>query len=300
MFTIGEFSKVTGITVKALRFYHEEGLIVPSYVDPETGYRYYHENQADRARAVAHLRGLEFPVAEIAEILRHDKGGDDEQVHEAIARRKVAVDDQIRHLRGVSRALASLIEQERQVHAMSMSDASFDVQETTLPTLLIAAVRMKGRYQECGKGFGKIGKALGRFLAGSPFLLHHDSEYRDTDADFEACFPVKPQAKTKATAAEGITIRELPGGPSLTLRHKGPYDQIGPSYARLLGAVKARGCVALLPTREIYLKGPGLIFKGNPRNYLTEIQIVVEPARESPGNAPAGIPISTENLLYEC
>ena len=278
MFTIGEFSKVTGITVKALRCYHEEGLIVPSYVDPETGYRYYHENQAERARAVAHLRTLEFPLAEIAEILRHDKGGDDEQVHKAIARRKLAVDDQVRHLRSVSRALASLIEiaQERQVHAMSMPDASFEVQETTLQTLLIAAIRMKGRYQECGKGFGKIGKALGRFLDGCPFLLHHDSEYHDTDADFEACFPIKPGAKAKA--AEGITIRELPGGSSLTLRHKGPYDQLGPSYARILGAVKAKGCVALLPTREIYLKGPGLIFKGNPKNYLTEIQILIEPS----------------------
>jgi effector-binding domain-containing protein len=28
-----------------------------------------------------------------------------------------------------------------------------------------------------------------------------------------------------------------------------------------------------LPTREIYLKGPGMIFKGNPKNYLTEIQL---------------------------
>jgi DNA-binding transcriptional MerR regulator len=272
MFTIGEFSKVTGMTVKTLRFYHEGGLIVPSFVDPETGYRYYHESQADRARAVAHLRRLEFPLSEIAEILRHDKGGDDEQVLEAIVRRKRAIDDQVRHLRGVSRSLARLIAEERQVHAMA--ESPFEVQETTLPTLLIAAVRMKGRYQDCGKGFGKIGKALGRFLAGTPFLLHHDAEYRDTDADFEACFPVKPQAK----GVDGIHVRELPGGRSFTLRHKGPYDQIGPAYAKILGTVKAKGCVPLMPTREVYLKGPGMIFKGNPKNYLTEIQILVEPS----------------------
>jgi effector-binding domain-containing protein len=30
------------------------------------------------------------------------------------------------------------------------------------------------------------------------------------------------------------------------------------------------------PSREIYLKGPGMIFKGNPKNYLTEIQIFLE------------------------
>ena len=34
MFTIGEFSKITGMTVKTLRFYHEEGLLVPSFIRP--------------------------------------------------------------------------------------------------------------------------------------------------------------------------------------------------------------------------------------------------------------------------
>jgi hypothetical protein len=38
MFTIGEFSKVAGLTVKTLRFYHEEGLLLPSFVDPRSGY----------------------------------------------------------------------------------------------------------------------------------------------------------------------------------------------------------------------------------------------------------------------
>ena len=39
MFTIGEFSKITGLSVKTLRFYHEEGLLTPRAVDPSSGYR---------------------------------------------------------------------------------------------------------------------------------------------------------------------------------------------------------------------------------------------------------------------
>ena len=274
MFTIGEFSKVTGMTVKTLRFYHEAGLIVPSFVDEQTGYRYYHEIQLERARAVATLRALEFPVTEIAEILHHDKGGDDERVLEAIERRKVAVDEQLRHLRRVSRSLATLITEERQVRS-AMAESAFEVQELVLPPLLVAGVRMKGRYQDCCHGFSKIAKNLGRYISGTPFLLHYDSEYRELDADFEACMPVKAQAQGRAV--DGISIRELPGGRCLALRHKGPYEQLGPSYARIFGAVKAKGCNATLPTREVYLKGPGMIFKGNPKNYLTEIQVLVEP-----------------------
>ena len=69
MFSIGEFSKITGLTVKTLRFYHEQGLLVPSAVDEDTGYRYYALAKVDAARAITFLRGLDFSVAEIREIL---------------------------------------------------------------------------------------------------------------------------------------------------------------------------------------------------------------------------------------
>ena len=39
MFSIGEFSKITGLTVKTLRFYHEQGVLKPSCIDDQTGYR---------------------------------------------------------------------------------------------------------------------------------------------------------------------------------------------------------------------------------------------------------------------
>jgi effector-binding domain-containing protein len=39
--------------------------------------------------------------------------------------------------------------------------------------------------------------------------------------------------------------------------------------------LREKGYTATLPTREIYLKGPGMIFKGNPKKYLTEIQVVI-------------------------
>jgi len=45
MYTIGTFSKLTDISVKTLRYYHEIDLISPSYIDPETNYRYYSFNK---------------------------------------------------------------------------------------------------------------------------------------------------------------------------------------------------------------------------------------------------------------
>ena len=62
----------------------------------------------------------------------------------------------------------------------------------------------------------------------------------------------------------------------MALLHKGPYNELGRSYAKILAFVKEKGYEVLLPTREVYLKGPGMIFKGNPKNYLTEIQMLVK------------------------
>jgi effector-binding domain-containing protein len=40
--------------------------------------------------------------------------------------------------------------------------------------------------------------------------------------------------------------------------------------------VKSRGYELEVPCREVYLKGPGMIFRGNPQKYLTEIQMLLK------------------------
>ena len=63
---------------------------------------------------------------------------------------------------------------------------------TLAPVLmLIAAFRMQGAYSDCGIGFSKIGRQFGRQICGKPFLLHHDTEYKEDDADFEACMTIR-------------------------------------------------------------------------------------------------------------
>ncbi|WP_144224370.1 MerR family transcriptional regulator [Mesorhizobium amorphae] len=65
----GRFGAATRLSPKALRLYAEQGLLVPAYVDPQTGYRYYAADQAPRARLIGRLRQLGLPVARIAGLL---------------------------------------------------------------------------------------------------------------------------------------------------------------------------------------------------------------------------------------
>jgi effector-binding domain-containing protein len=50
---------------------------------------------------------------------------------------------------------------------------------------------------------------------------------------------------------------------------------LGRSYAKILKQASERKLKISLPTREVYVKGPGIILKGNPKNYLTEIQLPI-------------------------
>jgi DNA-binding transcriptional MerR regulator len=268
MYTIGEFSRITGLTVKTLRFYHEERVLVPSCIDDQTGYRYYGPEKVEAARIIAQLRRLEFSVAEIAQIVRDADDDSDLLVH--LQQHKQAIAAQVRRLRDVEKTLQEIITSEREAHSMTQN-ANYHVEEKTLPAMLIAGVRMKGKYSECGRGFALIGKRFGRHICGKSLLLHYDCEFHEDDADFEACFPVR---RGESTAE--INVRELPGGRFVTLLHKGPYDTLGRSYARVLEYVKQKTYDIEIPTREIYLKGPGMIFRGNPKKYLTEIQMRVK------------------------
>jgi DNA-binding transcriptional MerR regulator len=267
MYSIGEFSRITGLTVKTLRFYAEEGLLPPAYVDPDTGYRYYDESRIERARMIARLRELEVPLAAIAEILAGHH--DDADVLGHLVRHQADIEARLKRYQDIAQVLQRIITSEREAKAMTNRD--FQVEEKELSPVRIAGVRMQGRYDECGTAFARIGRALGRFICGKPLLLHFDTEYKESDADFEACMPVRDAAP----AAEGISIRELDGGRCASLLHKGPYDQLGRSYERILRYVHDRGYKIETPTREVYLKGPGMIFRGNPKRYLTEIQVLI-------------------------
>jgi protein phosphatase len=68
LLTIGEFARVSRLSIKALRLYDEIGLLPPVRTDAATGYRYYAPAQLERARLVAWLRRLDMPLARIRSV----------------------------------------------------------------------------------------------------------------------------------------------------------------------------------------------------------------------------------------
>ena len=268
MFGIGEFSKITGLTIKTLRFYHEQGILQPTRVAGKNGYRYYSENKIETARIISQLRQFGFSIAEIKLLLAENE--DEADIVEFLEQHKQKIAAKLRKYQQVNRSINQIIKKEKEARD-TMKVANFEVESKTTDSILVAGIRMTGRYSDCGEGFAKIGKHFGRHICGKAFLLHYDSEYKDDDADFEACMPIR-----KGTPTDEISVRELPGGRCISLLHKGAYDDLGRSYAKIVSYANERDYRVELPTREIYVKGPGIIFKGNPSNYLTEIQLLFQ------------------------
>ncbi len=269
LFQIGEFSRITGLTVKAIHLYHERRLLVPAFIDPESGYRLFDRTNVERARAVVALRELSFSLEEIAELLAGE--GDDTSLLRILTTKRDRIEAQAAHLKRASATLGAWIRQEQEMQAMA-EKTEVNPEEKQLPVLVVACRRWKGCYQDTGAVFGALCRAVGRHAAGPPLNLYHDGEYKSDDADIESCVPIRAGCRI---GADGLSVRELAGGRAVTMIHRGSYEHLGRTYEKVFAHIHEKGYKPVLPTREVYLKGPGMIFRGNPQKYVTEIQVPI-------------------------
>jgi DNA-binding transcriptional MerR regulator len=66
-YKIGDFSRLTNISIRTLRYYDEIGILKPEYVDPYSGYRYYTDKNLDEVKSIIFLKNLSFSLEEIAQ-----------------------------------------------------------------------------------------------------------------------------------------------------------------------------------------------------------------------------------------
>ena len=69
-YSIGEVSKIKDVTIKALRYYHKVGILIPKYIDEETGYRYYSIDQFVHIDIIKGCRTLGTSILELQDIFK--------------------------------------------------------------------------------------------------------------------------------------------------------------------------------------------------------------------------------------
>lgn len=270
MLSIGEFSRVTQLTIKALRLYHEKGILIPDRIDYDSKYRYYRSSAVEKALIIKRLKDMGFSLHEIKEIVR--ECSDDTQVAAFVEKKLQAIEDTLRQYMEMKQNLSLFLQRDKEEQINhEHTNPSPAVEKEIVPGMLTAGIRFKGKYHEVGDKFGTLFRAFGRYAGGKPFTLYYDGEYKEEGADIEACIQVK-----KKIDIEGIHCRELTGGKAVTLIHRGPYEELHHSYGKIYEYCREHNLEILLPTREQYLKGPGMIFRGNPRKYITRLMMFYE------------------------
>ncbi|WP_078618356.1 MULTISPECIES: MerR family transcriptional regulator [unclassified Streptomyces] len=118
MRSIGEMARESGLSVSALRFYDRTGVLVPTWVDPVSGYRWYDPGQLDEARLLARLRRAGMPLADIRLVLAGWSGADTDLVRGLLQA----------HLRRLERGLSTARSEFSTLHAV------LDQRENPMPS----------------------------------------------------------------------------------------------------------------------------------------------------------------------
>src|SRR5215510_14928608 len=133
-YSIGEFSQITGLSAKTLRFYHEKGLLAPTSVDETTGYRFYDESKIEKARVIMRLRQMEFSIEDILSVFA--QCSDDADILNHLERQKQSLQQRISEDRDIVRSLSEIITKEKQAKQL-LEAGNFSVEEKSIQPMLV-------------------------------------------------------------------------------------------------------------------------------------------------------------------
>ena len=251
LYKIGMFAAMNHITVKTLRFYEEQGLLMPAVINQENGYRYY---------TLSQMAG--FTLEEISRI---NSGADEE----AVLRKKK------------SELLAKIADLTRQIAVVDgylskqKTGLSSPVLVKTIPETTVAA--MKTRIESYDSLFdvmpemGALMEETGCECAVPEYCFTNYLEpgYKDEDILVEIC-----EAVTGAKQEiGGLYFRTLPEIQAACMFHRGSYGTLPESYETVLKYIEENGYEIAGAIRESYIDG--VWNQEEESGWLTELQIPV-------------------------
>jgi DNA-binding transcriptional MerR regulator len=230
MFTIGEFSRATHLSVKALRHYDEIELLVPADVDPSTGYRHYQAAQVPSAHLTKRLRDLDMPLPRIRQVLAApDVGARDSAISEHLEH----MESTLAHTQQTVAALRSLLTRAPEPA----------IERRVVPTTPVAVAREVVAWDD-----------VEGWLASAFASLHHDHEaigphgavyeprfFEDHIGAVTAFVPVASSNDVLAAASFAVAV------------HHGSFDRLDETYGILGSYVTTLGIDAGAAIREHYL-----------------------------------------------
>ncbi|PRY14159.1 MerR family transcriptional regulator [Kineococcus rhizosphaerae] len=256
MLTIGEFSRLTHLSVRTLRRYHEGALLEPAVVDQDTGYRYYSVEQIPTAQVINRLRELDVPLGDVQRILRTPDPGV----------RSALVADHLRRLEAeLDRTRAAVTSLRR---LLQPGPAPIEVELRAEPARTVAAVEAVVGHDDVAAWFAgamaELTAAVGDGVSGPPGGTYDNALFEEGRGRALVYLPTPSPPRTGRVHAVTLPAVDL-----AVTTHVGEHDHVDVTYGEL-GTWVVRNAMSVAgPVREVYRVGPQ--DAADPAAWRTEI-----------------------------
>ncbi|MBO4781494.1 MAG: MerR family transcriptional regulator [Lachnospiraceae bacterium] len=261
MLKIGDFSKLSRVSIRMLRHYDDIGLLKPAEIDEFTGYRYYREDQLFVIGRITALKDMGFGLADIVRVLEIYE--DKEKLDEFFSARQKELTDQAKETEYKLMLLDTARKRLGKEQTMK-----FDVNVKTIPERYAATVHMIiPKYEDEALAWGMMRECKEPLIPADPcypiaeFL---DKEYKEEDIELEVSMAVKGSYQD----TEHVKFKTLPAVKVASTIIKGSYDQMTEAYATLVSWINENGYKISGPMFNIYHVSPAQT--QNPDEYVTE------------------------------
>jgi DNA-binding transcriptional MerR regulator len=273
MFKIGDFSRLSQVTVKALRYYDEVGLLKPVRVDDFTGYRYYALDQLPRLNRILALKDLGFSLEQIGRML--DEGLPQEQLRGMLRLKQAELQQRVQEEQARLERVEARLRQIEQEGIMP----NYEVVLKRVPPQLVAGVReVISNWEAVTPTLNRNFDAVLEYVEGhgGPFagpaldIWYGMEQANGTNLDVEAA----AQIESPIPESERVKVHTLPSVETMASTiHHGSFATLAQPHGAVMQWVEANGYRIAGPSREVYLQYER---NGDQNQYITEIQYPVE------------------------
>ena len=265
MLKIGDFSRLSRISVRMLRHYDELGLLTPLYTDPDSGYRYYGPAQLARANRIRSFREMGLGLQSIRLILQ--TGEDADAIRARLCAQRTALESQLESTSRQIRLLDAALSQLRK-DDFSMQ---YDVTLKQFPAMPVASVR--GRLRSYADE-GQLWHLLMEETASRPLsyaqpcyalAIFHDKEFKESQVDVE----IQMTVKELCPDTEHVKFKMTEPVQFASAVFQGSYEQIGPVNQAVAQWIEDNGYALASSMFNIYHVGPHQA--QDPADYVTEV-----------------------------
>ena len=245
MLTIGQMSKVCGVSVKTLHHYDKIGLLKPQKTDEANGYRYYEDSQIGTMLLIGRLKRYGFPLVDIQRLLTVK---DSRELLRQMHQQRFRLERQMEHISITIREMGYHLEEFERTGDIMGYQKGYEIEVASVPDQWVLASRQMMGVKDFGNYYSGIYERIAREHLtpdGLRGAVYHDSEFDPENSDIELIVGIRERERADRVLKGQMCARTI---------HRGGYSSLSDAYGALVAWIEENGYEWDGAPYEIYKK----------------------------------------------